>query len=112
MGDNQDSVNIILQPLSRWKYFILNSKERERGHGGEGRQAVRVCPGSVFSSDATSFGSRVVLKGHLELQTSRTTKERKGPREEGAFGSVLKPRHSQLACFGSSCLCRQPQPCQ
>lgn len=38
-----------------------------------------------------SFGNSVIFKGHLELQTARATKERKGPGEEGLLRQSVSP---------------------
>lgn len=92
---------------------IFHTKEKAKGPSSGGWQAERFHTGFVFSSNTTiSSGSRVILKGCLELQIARATKERKSPREQAMFGSVPKPSHRQLANFGSSCLSCKHQPCE
>ena len=66
-----------------------------------------ICNSAYFT---IPLGSRIILKGHLGLQTARATKGGKSPWEQASFGSVPKPSHRQLASFGSSCLSRKHEP--
>lgn len=57
------------------------------------------------------LGHRILLKGHLEFQTARETKERRAQRMKVPLDLVQKPCHPQLPdCF--FCLGCQPGPCQ
>ena len=96
-------------PVCAQKYFILNSKEKERARGDGGQQAVRLCPGSRVLLPP---GAQSPSKGISNCKQSEPQRRREGPREESTFGSVPKPRRCQLANFVSSCLSCHHQPCQ
>lgn len=58
------------------------------------------------------WGAESSSKGILNRKQPEPQRKEKALREEGAFGSVPKLCHGQLANFDSCCLCCQRQPCR